>query len=80
MRVTLIDVTGRGNGGRAGAPATVFNFDGTSAPNSVVTGATGDSDFEVAAVRTVGIDDAADGLQTSRDFEGKVKAAGASML
>jgi uncharacterized repeat protein (TIGR01451 family) len=40
--VTLIDVTGAGNGGAAGAPARVFGYDGvTPAPNAVVTGADG---------------------------------------
>ncbi|QJE01913.1 DUF11 domain-containing protein [Massilia forsythiae] len=41
-RVTLIDVTGAGNGGLAGGAATVFETDGvTAAPSSVVTDADG---------------------------------------
>ncbi len=41
-RVTLIDVTGAGNGGNAGGPARVFDFDGvTPRPSTVITGADG---------------------------------------
>lgn len=44
--VTLIDVSGAGNGGRPGAPATVFAADGvTPAPASVTTGADGSFAF-----------------------------------
>lgn len=44
--VTLMDVTGGGNGGHANAPATVFQFDGTTpAPSTVVTNATGQFQF-----------------------------------
>lgn len=39
--VQLIDVTGAGNGGHPGAPATVFQVDLTPAPSQVVTGADG---------------------------------------
>lgn len=57
--VTLIDVSGAGNGGRPGAPATVFAADGvTPAPASVTTGADGSfafprvppSDYRLAVV------------------------------
>jgi uncharacterized repeat protein (TIGR01451 family) len=42
VTVRLIDVTGDGNGGRAGAPATVWQTDGvTPSPNPVVTGVDG---------------------------------------
>lgn len=45
-RVTLIDVTGTGNGGRPGQPAVVFQFDGTTpAPSSVTTAADGRFEF-----------------------------------
>ena len=44
--VTLIDVTGGGNGGKPGAPATVVQFDGvTPAPSTVTTGPTGEFQF-----------------------------------
>jgi uncharacterized repeat protein (TIGR01451 family) len=44
--VTLIDVTGGGNGGHSNAPATVFQFDGTTpAPSTVVTPANGQFQF-----------------------------------
>ena len=44
--VTLIDVTGGGNGGNPNAPATVFQFDGTTpAPSTVVTGGNGQFQF-----------------------------------
>lgn len=47
--VTLIDVTGAGNGGHPGSPATVFAADGsTPAPSVVVTG--GDGVFSFPAV------------------------------
>lgn len=51
--VTLIDVLGSGNGGAAGQPATVFDFDGvTPRPSTVVTGADGRFEFpKVAASR-----------------------------
>ncbi len=41
VTVQLIDVTGQGNGGHPGAPATVFQVDLTAAPSQVVTGADG---------------------------------------
>ncbi|UUZ77672.1 DUF11 domain-containing protein [Polaromonas sp. P1(28)-13] len=41
VTVQLIDVTGAGNGGKAGGPATVFQPDGTPALSEVVTGADG---------------------------------------
>jgi len=44
--VTLIDVTGNGNGGNPGAPATVLQFDGvTPAPSSAVTSGNGQFQF-----------------------------------
>lgn len=44
--VTLIDVTGGGNGGNPNAAAAVFQFDGTTpAPNPVVTGGNGQFQF-----------------------------------
>ena len=46
ISVTLIDVTGAGNGGGAGLPARVLDFDGvTLLPSTVVTGADGSFDF-----------------------------------
>ena len=46
VTVQLIDVTGAGNGGNAGGPATVVQPDGaTAAPSVVVTGADGSYDF-----------------------------------
>ena len=51
--VTLIDVSGAGNGGHAGAPATVFEADGsTAAPSTVVTDATGVYAFPLVAAST----------------------------
>jgi uncharacterized repeat protein (TIGR01451 family) len=48
--VTLIDVTGAGNGGHAGAPARVFDVDGeTPAPSTLVTGANGSYVFPLVA-------------------------------
>jgi uncharacterized repeat protein (TIGR01451 family) len=41
VTVQLIDVTGSGNGGKPGGPATVFQVDLTAAPSQVVTGADG---------------------------------------
>ncbi|MDP0499874.1 MAG: hypothetical protein Q7P63_07205 [Verrucomicrobiota bacterium JB022] len=47
--VTLIDVTGRGNGGNAGGPAVVFKADGlTPSPSTIVT--SGDGAFEFPRV------------------------------
>jgi uncharacterized repeat protein (TIGR01451 family) len=44
--VTLIDVTGEGNGGHPGAPAKVYGYDGVStAPSRIVTGADGAYSF-----------------------------------
>jgi len=44
--VTLIDVTGNGNGGKPNAAASVFQFDGvTAAPSSVTTSANGQFQF-----------------------------------
>jgi len=51
--VTLIDVTGAGNGGRPGAPATVLQFDGiTPAPSTVTTAADGAFQFPQVAPST----------------------------
>jgi uncharacterized repeat protein (TIGR01451 family) len=51
--VQLIDVTGAGNGGNAGGPATVFQADGTtSAPSLVVTGADGSYAFPLVLPST----------------------------
>ena len=51
--VTLIDVTGGGNGGSAGGPAVVFESDGvTAASNVVVTGPDGSYAFPLAAPST----------------------------
>ena len=48
--VTLIDVTGAGNGGHAGGPARVFAIDGvTPAPSTLVTGASGGYVFPLVA-------------------------------
>ncbi len=48
--VTMIDVTGGGNGGNAGGPARVFGYDGvTPAPSQVTTGANGVYTFPVVA-------------------------------
>jgi large repetitive protein len=48
--VTLIDVTGAGNGGQAGAPAKVFLADGvTPAPSTVTTGTDGHFQFPLVA-------------------------------
>lgn len=52
-RVTLIDVTGAGNGGNAGGPARVFDFDGvTPRPSTVITGADGIFQFPQVAGST----------------------------
>ena len=52
-QVTLIDVTGAGNGGRPNAPATVFQFDGTTpAPSTVTTAADGRYQFPQVAPST----------------------------
>jgi uncharacterized repeat protein (TIGR01451 family) len=51
--VQLIDVTGAGNGGNAGGPATVFQPDGTtSAPSVVVTGDDGSYAFPLVLSST----------------------------
>jgi len=51
--VQLIDVTGAGNGGQAGGPATVFQPDGaTPAPSVVVTGADGSYAFPLVLAST----------------------------
>lgn len=48
--VTLIDVTGAGNGGQAGKAATVYQVDGTTtAPSTVITGADGRFSFPSVA-------------------------------
>ena len=48
--VSMIDVTGAGNGGNAGGPARVFGYDGvTPAPSQVTTGANGTYTFPVVA-------------------------------
>src|SRR5947209_6799558 len=52
-QVTLIDVTGAGNGGHPNAPATVFQFDGvTPAPSTVTTAADGRFQFPQVAPST----------------------------
>ncbi len=50
--VTLIDVTGAGNGGHAGQEATVLMMDGTSAPATVVTNANGQFQYPQVAPST----------------------------
>jgi len=51
--VTLIDVSGAGNGGAAGGPAKVFDVDGTtSMPSTVTTGADGSFDFPLVGNST----------------------------
>jgi uncharacterized repeat protein (TIGR01451 family) len=51
--VQLIDVTGAGNGGNAGGPATVLLFDGsTPAPSLIVTGADGSYAFPLVTSST----------------------------
>lgn len=51
--VSLIDVTGAGNGGHPNAPATVLQFDGTTpAPSTVVTSANGQFQFPQVAPST----------------------------
>jgi len=51
--VTLIDVTGQGNGGHPGQPATVFQTDAkTPAPNPVTTGSDGSYQFPAIATST----------------------------
>ncbi len=52
-RVTLIDITGAGNGGNAGGPARVFDFDGTTPfPATLTTGADGTFQFPAVAGST----------------------------
>jgi uncharacterized repeat protein (TIGR01451 family) len=51
--VTLIDVTGSGNGGHAGRDATVYTADGTTvAPSTVITGSDGSFRFPVVGAST----------------------------
>lgn len=51
--VTLIDVTGQGNGGHAGQPATVWLADGkTPAPNPMTSGSDGSYQFPAIAAST----------------------------
>ncbi|MEQ9106944.1 MAG: SdrD B-like domain-containing protein [Limnobacter sp.] len=53
VRVELIDVDGRGNGGNPGGPAVVFQDDGTTpAPNRVITGADGSYRFPLVPAST----------------------------
>lgn len=53
VTVTLIDVTGAGNGGNAGGAARVYQPDGsTAAPSTVVTGADGRYSFPLVAPGT----------------------------
>lgn len=55
--VTLIDVTGEGNGGHPGAAAVVFDYDGeTVAPSTVVTAADGVFSFPLVASSTYRLD------------------------
>jgi uncharacterized repeat protein (TIGR01451 family) len=52
-QVTLIDVTGQGNGGHPGQPATVLQADyKTAAPSTVTTGGDGSYQFPVIAAST----------------------------
>lgn len=56
-QVTLIDVTGSGNAGNAGGPATVFDFDGvTPAPSTLITSVDGVFQFPRVAPSTYRID------------------------
>ena len=52
VTVQLIDVTGAGNGGKAGGPATVYQPDGTAHPSEVVTRADGSFAFPLVAPGT----------------------------
>ena len=52
VTVQLIDVTGAGNGGKAGSAATVFMPDGAPAPSQVVTLADGSFAFPLVAPST----------------------------
>jgi len=52
VSVQLIDVTGAGNGGNPGGPATVFQVDLTPAPSQVVTGADGYFIFPIVSDST----------------------------
>ena len=52
VTVQLVDVTGAGNGGKAGGPALVFLPDGTPAPNQVVTQADGSFAFPLVVPST----------------------------
>lgn len=55
--VTLIDVTGGGNGGNPNSPAKVFQFDGTTpAPSTIVTAADGQFQFPQVLPSTYRID------------------------
>lgn len=51
-QVELIDITGQGNGGSAGAPAKVLNPDGSVAPSTLTTSADGRFRFAVVADST----------------------------
>ena len=54
--VTLIDITGAGNGGRPGQPATVVAADGvSSAPSTVTTGADGHYQFPLVLPSIYGL-------------------------
>ena len=50
--VTLVDVTGGGNGGNPGGPATVFFEGGAPAPNKLVTGSDGAYQFPLVSAST----------------------------
>jgi uncharacterized repeat protein (TIGR01451 family) len=50
--VSLIDVTGAGNGGNPGGPATVFDEFGVPAPSVVVTGASGLYEYPLVPAST----------------------------
>ena len=52
VTVQLVDITGAGNGGRAGSTATVFLPDGTPAPSQIVTRADGSFAFPLVAPST----------------------------
>lgn len=54
--ITLIDLDGRGNGGKPGQPATVFNHDLTPAPSTITTDATGHYEFPLVAESSYKLD------------------------
>jgi hypothetical protein len=56
VQVTLVDVTGAGNGGHPGAPATVTAADGSPAPSTVTTDASGRFQFAGVPASTYRLD------------------------